>query len=112
MKNDTKCEPVKIEIPCNASRTNIPMLEFHGGMDNTINYTGEGRREECLPSVPHWIREWAKRDGLSVKNESVPLNGTNDTTVYEWGSGKEKGLVKHVFDESIKHDWPSTVSYP
>ncbi|KAF8849634.1 hypothetical protein BDZ45DRAFT_662895 [Acephala macrosclerotiorum] len=108
VKNDTKCEPTTIEIPCGASRTNIPMLEFHGGIDSTINYTGGGKREECLPSVSHWIREWARRDGLSVKNESAPLNGTNDTTVYEWGSGKKKGLVKHVFDESIGHDWPST----
>ncbi|KAE8446240.1 hypothetical protein EG329_012465 [Mollisiaceae sp. DMI_Dod_QoI] len=110
VKNDTRCDPIKIEIPCSPGRSNVPMLEFHGGDDNVIRYDGEGKKKECLPSIPHWIRQWASRDGLGLKNESGALKGTNDTTVYEWGSGNEKALVKHVFDASIKHDWPSTVN--
>ncbi|KUJ17833.1 carbohydrate esterase family 1 protein [Mollisia scopiformis] len=110
VKNETACKPETITIPCNPGRTKIPMLEFHGGEDNVIRYDGGGRKKECLPSIPHWIHDWARRDGLSVKNESMELKGTNDTVVYEWGSGDDEGLVKHVFDSSIKHDWPSTVN--
>jgi len=107
VKNDTACHPKTIDIPCNPGSKHIPILEFHGGHDKVIRYEGAGRKKECLPSIPHWVREWAERDDLSERNQTSEL--TNDTLVYIYGTGKEKGLVTHVFDESIGHDWPSTV---
>jgi poly(3-hydroxybutyrate) depolymerase len=83
------------------------MLEFHGGKDKTISYSGQAdRSNECLPTIPHWVREWAKRDGLGLRNVTTQL--TKDTLVYTYGTGNETGLVTHVFDSSIGHDWPST----
>jgi poly(3-hydroxybutyrate) depolymerase len=86
------------------------MMEFHGGKDTTIPYVGEGRKEECLPSIPHWTQSWAARDGLSLTNQTTEMKGTNDTFIYQFGSGLEFGLVTQIFDKSIAHDWPSTVS--
>ncbi|PQE10628.1 hypothetical protein CJF32_00009706 [Rutstroemia sp. NJR-2017a WRK4] len=101
------CTPSSVPIPCSPGRTKVPMLEFHGGKDKTIHYSGQANRSnECLPTIPHWVREWAKRDGLGLKNVTTEL--TNDTLVYTYGTGNETGLVTHVFDSSIGHDWPST----
>ncbi|KAM3087054.1 hypothetical protein ACMFMG_001164 [Clarireedia jacksonii] len=101
------CTPSSVPIPCTPGRSKIPMLEFHGGEDETIHYSGQrNRSNECLPTIPHWVREWAERDGLGLKNVTTEL--TNDTLVYTYGTGNETGLVTHVFDSSIGHDWPST----
>ncbi|PQE10672.1 hypothetical protein CJF30_00010681 [Rutstroemia sp. NJR-2017a BBW] len=101
------CTPSSVPIPCSPGRSKVPILEFHGGKDKTIHYSGQANRSnECLPTIPHWVREWAKRDGLGLKNVTTEL--TNDTLVYTYGTGNETGLVTHVFDSSIGHDWPST----
>jgi poly(3-hydroxybutyrate) depolymerase len=109
-KNTSTCVPATVAITCNPGRSKIPMLEFHGGKDSTIPYVGEGRKEECLPSIPHWAQSWAARDGLSLTNQTTDMKGTNDTFIYQFGSGLEFGLVTQIFDKSIAHDWPSTVS--
>lgn len=111
IKNDTKCAPATIHIPCNNGRTNIPMIEFHGGEDGTIKYNGAGRNHECVPSIPHWIRQWANRDDFAFpKNVSSTI--AKDTTLYQFGEGADLGRVSHVFDSVIDHDWPSTVWCP
>jgi len=102
VKNDTKCQPESIDIPCNAARQ-VPIIEFHGGDDHTIDYEGKGRRRQCLPSIPHWVEEWVLRDELEGVEESKI--GTGNATLYKYGGG----IVSHVFDRGIGHDWPSTV---
>lgn len=97
------CRASTVKIPCNAGRTNIPFLEFHGGNDTTIAYKGGARKGECLPTIPHFIQEWAVRDGLGSKNTSSSVAA--DTTLYKFGSD---GLVRHIYNSVIGHDWPST----
>ena len=101
------CKPSTVTIPCNPGRDNIPMLEFHGGIDATIRYGGGKRKGECLPSIPHWIQEWALRDNLGLENSTSDLS--TDSFVIMFGEGEREGLVTHVFDPNIGHDWPSTV---
>jgi len=101
------CKPSTVTIPCNPGRDNIPMLEFHGGIDTTIRYTGGKRKGKCLPSIPHWIQEWALRDNLGLQNSTSNLS--TDSFVIMFGEGEREGLVTHVFDPNIGHDWPSTV---
>lgn len=100
--NTSPCHASTVTIPCSASRKDIPFLEFHGGNDTTIAYTGGARKGECLPTIPHFIQQWAVRDGLGSKNTSSPL--AENTTRYKFGDG----LVQHIFDSVIGHDWPST----
>ncbi|KAK0630678.1 Alpha/Beta hydrolase protein [Bombardia bombarda] len=99
--DDEECSsPSTIEIkPCSPGRDDVPMLEFHGGADDTIPYFGGPRRGACLPGIPHWIEAWAGRDGLDGgMNKSWALTG--EATVYTFGDrdgdgdgdGEEGGL--------------------
>ncbi|KAJ5947571.1 carbohydrate esterase family 1 protein [Penicillium verhagenii] len=99
------CLPATVDIPCQTSRTDIPLLAFHGGNDTTISYWGGERKNECLPTIPHFIQEWAGRDHLSVRRNKT-LSVASDTVVYSFGA---RGLVGLVYDSVIGHDWPSTV---
>lgn len=71
--NDTDCSPTTIAIQCNPGRNPVPVLEFHGNGDKTIPYGGGPRRGECLPTIPHWIREWSKREGYGLTNKTTQL---------------------------------------
>ncbi|KAJ5050753.1 uncharacterized protein L3040_002624 [Drepanopeziza brunnea f. sp. 'multigermtubi'] len=117
IKNDTKCAPRTIEIPCHPGRAKIPMMEIHGGADGTIKYSGAGRGGECVPWIPHWVRQWAKRNGLAYPG-NVSSAVSDDTTLYQFETeeddddddGRDLGLVSHVFDENLDHSWPSTLA--
>ena len=100
------CMPTTVDIPCSPGRSQIPLLAFHGGNDTTIPYTGEERKGECLPSIPHFIQEWASREALGTKNITTPV--ADDTVKYTYGVGYDAGLVALIFDSVIGHDWPST----
>ncbi|TWU77765.1 hypothetical protein ED733_008655 [Metarhizium rileyi] len=100
------CRPESVQFPCRPGRKDVPFLEFHGGKDDTIAYQGGARRDECLPSIPHFVRQWATRDDLGTQNTTTAVS--RDAVAYEFGQGEKAGLVKHVFDSVIGHDWPST----
>lgn len=99
------CAPSTVKIPCNAARSNIPFLTFHGGNDTIISYSGGERKEECLPTIPHFIQEWAARDKLD-SSKNITTNVSSNTVDYSFGPA---GLVRLVYDSVIGHDWPSTV---
>lgn len=100
------CNPDTVKLPCNPGRGSIPFLEFHGGNDTTVHYNGGDRKGECLPAIPHFIREWAARNGLGTHNETTHV--AKNTESYSFGSGASAGLVRHIFESDIGHDWPST----
>lgn len=106
--NTLPCSPDTVEVPCQPGRTDIPIIAFHGGADNIISYTGGERKHECLPSIPHWIREWASRDGLGTENRTIPF--APDAVLYQFGESHRQtaGLVELVYDSVNGHDWPST----
>lgn len=98
------CNPSTVNISCSPGRKDIPILAFHGGDDSTIAYFGGERKNACLPTIPHFIQEWAIRDGLGDKNVSTPLAA--GTVTYKFGG--DMGLVGLVYESDIGHDWPST----
>jgi poly(3-hydroxybutyrate) depolymerase len=83
----------------------VPILQIHGLEDETIKYGGGERRKDCLPSIPHWIQEWAKRDGYSAMNVSSSLF-EGKAHQYAFGGG----VVTHIAVEGLGHHWPSTQS--
>ncbi|ROV98912.1 hypothetical protein VSDG_03787 [Cytospora chrysosperma] len=109
-----ECVPETVSIPCSQGRDDIPILDFHGLADTTIKYYGAKRKGGCLPTIPHWAQEWAKRDGLGLENDTSTVPGTDENStavMYEFGNGTTKGLVTHIMDGTdIGHDWPSTES--
>ncbi|KIY01593.1 uncharacterized protein Z520_03145 [Fonsecaea multimorphosa CBS 102226] len=104
--DSSPCVPTTVDLPCSPGSSEIPLLAFHGGNDTTIPYAGEERKGECLPSIPHFIREWALREGLGTGNITTPV--ANDTVKYSYGMGHDASLVALIFDADIGHDWPST----
>jgi poly(3-hydroxybutyrate) depolymerase len=67
------------------------------------------RKGACIPSIEHWSKDWALRNGLSSTNVTTNLTGTDDTLIYTFGSGDDEGLVQQYTDFDLAHDWPSTV---
>ncbi|KAJ6022140.1 carbohydrate esterase family 1 protein [Penicillium herquei] len=98
------CVASTVVNPCQAGRSDIPFLAFHGGNDTVISFWGGERKNACLPTIPHFIREWAERDMLSVRNKTSSVS--SNTSWYSYGP---RGLVGLIFDAVIGHDWPSTV---
>ncbi|KAB8239532.1 hypothetical protein ETB97_000757 [Aspergillus alliaceus] len=104
--SEEDCHPTTVPIKCNPGRTPIPIIEFHGTADKTIPYGGGGRRGECLPSVPHFVREWSKRLGYGLHNQTTKLyNG--HVLEYQYASGDELGVVTHYRIDGLGHAWPS-----
>ena len=107
------CHAATVNItPCDPGRP-VPIIDFHGGADGTIRYTGGARKGGCLPTIPHWVRTWAGYDGLSKKNVSRPLTDEG-AVLYEWGAAEGKrGFVTHVFSgPDVDHSWPSIFDNP
>lgn len=102
---EDKCKPNTVKFHCNPARAPIPMLAFHGTADETISYTGGGRRGKCLPSIPHFVREWARRDDLADKNETTTTTDSGKVEVSRFG---DHGEVVHYRIEGLGHAWPST----
>ncbi|KAM3513224.1 hypothetical protein MY11210_003090 [Beauveria gryllotalpidicola] len=101
------CDPDTVKLPCSPGRHSVAVIELHGGNDTTISYHGGERKGECLPAIPHFVRQWAVRNGLGLQNQTSKI--ADNTTLYTYGSGAEDaGLVTHVFESDIGHDWPST----
>ena len=87
------------------------MLVFHGGNDSTINYYGGERKNACLPTIPHFVQEWALRDGLSDQNTSTYIAANTQRFIYgqrSW-NWNQAALVEHIYDSVNGHDWPSTL---
>jgi poly(3-hydroxybutyrate) depolymerase len=100
------CHPDTVQLLCNPGRNNVAFIEFHGGNDTTICYQGGERKKECLPAIPHFVRQWAVRNRLGLQNHTSKI--ADNITSYTYGSGADAGLVTHVFESDIGHDWPST----
>jgi poly(3-hydroxybutyrate) depolymerase len=103
--SSTNCKPDTVANPCNPGRKNVPILEVHGSADDTIPYAGGGRRDRCLPSIPHFVQAWAVLDGLSSTNTSTPLANGN-VKKQTFGDG----LVTHYWVSNLMHSWASTAS--
>uniref|UniRef100_A0A0B7JRU3 feruloyl esterase n=1 Tax=Bionectria ochroleuca TaxID=29856 RepID=A0A0B7JRU3_BIOOC len=103
-------EPYTFPIPCSPGRTDVPIIEFHGGRDVAANYRGDYARRpgQCLPSVPWWIETWVRSNELDTKGNTTQLAADTPTTnITKYGFGDKEGLVTHVFDSELGHHWPS-----
>ena len=91
---------------CSPSRPKIPMLEFHGGNDTTIPYTGGTGKGGELPDIDEWLGWWAERDGCNEKQVLNEDDGKVQHTVYDCRESKD-GLVQGYKIAGLGHDWPS-----
>ncbi|KAF2868439.1 Alpha/Beta hydrolase protein [Massariosphaeria phaeospora] len=94
--------------PCKPGRDIVPILEFHGLNDTTIDYYGgpNNRVNGITTDILKWVHEWVERDGLDVNSvTTTPLcaNDSRSAIRYSW-----KDTVVHYAIKNWSHDWPST----
>lgn len=85
----------------------VPVIEFHGTDDVTIPYVGDVDRG--LPAVPHWVGEWAGRNGCAT-GPGVESTA-DDVTTYRWTDCAAGAEVTHVAVLGGGHTWPGADSY-
>ena len=93
---------------CKPSRSPLPILEFHGAADPTINYTGGLGNGGPLPSIPIWLSWWAQRDGC--KDPAADKNTTAEHG-YDYITYSCNGIadiVRHYKILHLGHKWPNT----
>ncbi|KAI7320186.1 putative ferulic acid esterase, partial [Hortaea werneckii] len=111
--NPETVEPVNTptQPQCSPGRNNVPMLEFHGTNDGTINYNGGPRNGRILPTLPHWSTAWSVRQGYGVTNytSNLPsLNSAMTVTKYEFGGDAgQLGIVTHYRLGGWTHNYPN-----
>lgn len=104
--SDVGCNAATVPFDCNPGRDFIPILETHGLNDTTIAYYGGPRKDRCLPTIPHFITEWAKRDGLGSSNITTSQSSGN-VIKYQFGASiHATGLVTHYRIQGMGHSWP------
>lgn len=106
---DTDCNAQQIPISCSPGRNPIPILEFHGSADTTIPYAGGPRRGECLPTIPHWVRDKSQREGFGLTNKTTSLFGGKVLEYQYGGAAGELGIITHYLTDGLGHAWPSTL---
>jgi len=107
-KGEKDCHPADVVITCNPGRKPVPIFETHGSADSVISYKGGPRRGGCLPTIPHFMKAWALRNGMSKANVTTHLYNGN-VKKYQWGkSSGVAGVNTHYWIKGLGHAWPST----
>ncbi|RYP01083.1 hypothetical protein DL764_006317 [Monosporascus ibericus] len=79
-----------------------PVLKLHGGADDVISFHGGFRKAACLLAIPHWAKDWEKRNGLELRDDVVPARGTRHGVQHVYGDG----LVMLVYaGDDVGHVW-------
>ncbi|KAM0715291.1 hypothetical protein Q7P37_008789 [Cladosporium fusiforme] len=100
------CDAESVKISCKNGGNKVALLDIHGGDDDTIPYEGGYRRRACLPSIPHFITSWAKRNGMDTTNDTEEVyNGR--ATHYSFGGNESAGMVQSYFVPTLGHLWAS-----
>lgn len=102
------------EEPCTSGRRPIPMLEFHGGADKVINYSGgpdKSNRGKTVP-IPTFLAHWVNRDcpngGVTKATTQTPHGEGGDyTNKTTWSCDGHEGIVTHYFSNFLGHTWPN-----
>lgn len=91
---------------CAPGRNIVPFLEIHGDEDQTIPYDGGVRRKTTLPSIPEYVKRWAKHAELNLEPIETPLE-THENKEWEYAmdDGGQLGVVTHVMIRGLGHHW-------
>ncbi|KAI1266456.1 carbohydrate esterase family 1 protein [Xylariaceae sp. FL1019] len=92
---------------CSPARTPLPVLEIHGGIDASVNYTGGVGEGGVEPDIQTWLSWWAERN--SCTGPAVEQSFDNDVQHYSWTCGDDvEGLLQHWKVDDMGHCWAST----
>lgn len=93
---------------CSPSRSPLPILEFHGYADSTVNYTGGPGNGGPLPSIPEWLSWWAQRDGCKDPEADKTTTAQNGYDYITYSCEGVADIVRHYEILDLGHKWPNT----
>ncbi|KAK7923593.1 hypothetical protein PG985_007664 [Apiospora marii] len=92
---------------CKPARDLTPILEFHGGADESVFYDGGQGEGGYEPPIADWLSWWAERNGCQTPPEQQ--DSFNDTVHHlTWTCRGVQGMLQHYKVDTMKHAWPST----
>ncbi|TQV94358.1 hypothetical protein V2A60_002608 [Cordyceps javanica] len=91
---------------CAPARVPTPMLEFHGGADESVRYDGGQGEGGVEPSIPNWLSRWASRNQCETPYKQEDLYD-GDVHHLSWTCKGQEGVLQHYKTDDQKHDWPS-----
>ena len=88
---------------CDPAKVPVPILEFHGLADKTIDYEGGTSHDAPLPKILDWLERWAVRDGCDSKTKpTIETTHGGNVFHYSWPCH-----VHHYAINGLGHVWPS-----
>ncbi|KAK8097489.1 hypothetical protein PG984_016628 [Apiospora sp. TS-2023a] len=92
---------------CKPARELTPILEFHGGADESVFYNGGQGEGGYEPPIADWLSWWAERNGCQTPPEQQ--DSFNDSVHHlTWTCRGTQGALQHYKVDTMKHVWPST----
>jgi polyhydroxybutyrate depolymerase len=88
----------------------VPILDVHGTKDPILPYAGISVSENPawpLPSIPHWLQDWASRDGCT--RGPVTFFQQSTVTGEQWTACQGNATVVHYRTEGGGHSWPRNI---
>ncbi|KAK2761253.1 hypothetical protein FQN54_001775 [Arachnomyces sp. PD_36] len=93
------------EGSCNPARSPLPILEIHGGVDDTVFYDGGEGEGGPLPAISDWLGYWQERNGCTSDSTSDSDGGNVHHTT--WTCNGVEGALQHWKVDENGHNWPS-----
>ncbi|KAK8043932.1 hypothetical protein PG994_012770 [Apiospora phragmitis] len=103
---------------CKPARDLTPILEFHGGADESVFYDGGQGEGGYEPPIADWLSWWAERNGCQTPPDQQ--DSFNDTVHHlTWTCRGAQGVLQHYKIDTMintdkfvcptaEHAWPST----
>ncbi|KAI0017021.1 carbohydrate esterase family 1 protein [Xylariomycetidae sp. FL0641] len=92
---------------CAPARSPLPVLEIHGGADESVAYGGGAGEGGTEPAVQDWLGWWAERDGCGG-GPVVTDSFDGDVHHYVWTCAGQEGVLQHWKVDDMGHCWAST----
>lgn len=99
-------------VDCKPARSPLPIIEFHGGADPSVNYTGGTGEGGVEPAIPTWLGWWAQRNGCDDSAKTVEDSFDGDVHHTSWTCGGVDGVLQHWKVDDMVHVWASTELTP
>ena len=95
---------------CSPSRSEIPMLEFHGLADPVEHYDGVGTPDGPNIPIAKWVGDWATRNGCGQSAKNITKMLFNGTEKHSFSCSGHEDVVIHYAVPGFGHGWPSTMA--
>ncbi|KAI0199314.1 carbohydrate esterase family 1 protein [Astrocystis sublimbata] len=91
---------------CKPARSPLPVLEIHGGDDQSVYYDGGEGEGGVEPAIPTWLDWWAERNACTSSKVDDSFDG--DVHHTSWTCDNTEGVLQHWKIDDMGHCWAST----